>query len=491
MAGGFITLCINMLHTSHQRKDEVMSDIYLKLVNTPVGKTAAQTLGLPSPVPLKRLKRADQPFIEGDVLVGAGNGGKAIAVIGGVLGASAATLHHASGKVLLEDSFKAGNKAKALDLASENTTKFSALVFDATGLKGPDDLRALYDFFHPTIKKLAANARVVVIGQDPATCRKAPQAAAQQALEGFTRAVGKEIGKKGATANVLWIAPNAEKQLESSLRFFLSARSAYVSGQVVRIGKTTGTPTTNPVAPLAGKVALVTGASRGIGASIAQTLSRDGATVIGLDIEPAMEELEKVTNAIKGKALACDITAADAPAKIANFVEKHFGGVDLVIHNAGITRDKTLGNMPEHFWDMTIAVNLTAEEHINDELMGRDLLKENGRIVCISSISGIAGNFGQTNYSAAKSGVIGYVEAMAKQVKNGITINAVAPGFIETQMTAAMPMTLREAGRRMNSLSQGGQPVDVAETIAWYCSPASGGVNGNVVRVCGQSLIGK
>lgn len=468
-----------------------MSDIYLKLVNTPVGKTAAQSLGLPSPVPLKRQKRADQPFIEGNVLVGAGPGGKAIATIGAVLGASAATVYHASSKATLEDSAKAGNKAQALDVTSDIDTKFSALVFDATGLKGPEDLRALYDFFHPTIKKLAPNARIVIVGQDPSTCRKPPQAAAQQALEGFVRSAGKEIGKKGATANLLWMAPNAEPQLESSIRFFLSVRSAYVSGQVVRIGKSESAPSTNPVAPLTGKVALVTGASRGIGASIAETLSRDGATVIGLDIEPAMEELGKVTRAIKGKALACDITAADAPKKIADFVEKHFGGVDLVIHNAGITRDKTLGNMPDHFWDMTIAVNLTAEELINDELTERDLLRENGRIVCISSISGIAGNFGQTNYSTAKSGVIGYVESLAKHVKKGITINAVAPGFIETQMTAAMPLTLREAGRRMNSLSQGGQPVDVAETIAWYCSPASGGVNGNVVRVCGQSLLGK
>ncbi|PCM45288.1 3-oxoacyl-ACP reductase [Marinobacter sp. ANT_B65] len=468
-----------------------MSDIYLKLVNTPIGKTAAQSLGLPSPVPLKRLRRADQPFIEGNVLVGAGNGGKAITAIGSVLSASAATLYSASGKATLEDSSKAGSKAQAWELTSDTQTKLSALVFDATGLKSSEDLRALYDFFHPTIKKLGMNARVLIVGQDPATCRKASQAAAQQALEGFTRSVGKEAGKKGATANLLWMAPNAEKQLESSLRFFLSARSAYVSGQTVRIGKAADAPTVNPVAPLTGKVALVTGASRGIGASIAQTLARDGATVIGLDIEAAMDELEQVVHTINGKALSCDITAKGAPAKIADFIEEHFGGVDLLIHNAGITRDKTLGKMPEHFWDMTIAVNLTAEEHINEELMGRELLRESGRILCISSISGIAGNFGQTNYATAKSGVIGYVNAMARQVRNGITINAVAPGFIETRMTAAMPITLREAGRRMNSLSQGGQPVDVAETIAWLCSPASGGVNGNVVRVCGQSLIGK
>jgi 3-oxoacyl-[acyl-carrier protein] reductase len=468
-----------------------MSDLYLKLVNTSVGKSAAQTLGLPAPVPLKRLKRVDQPFIEGDILVAAVTGGKAIATLGSILNASAATLHYVTGVDSLSDSSKAGNKAQPLALDNNTNQHFSALVFDATGIRNPNDLRALYDFFHPTIKKLAGNARVLVVGQNPATCKKAPNAAAQQALEGFVRSVGKEIGKKGATANLLWMAPGAEKQLESSVRFFLSARSAYVSGQFVRIGKSATAPTTNPVAPLTGKVALVTGASRGIGASIAQTLARDGATVIGLDIPPAMEELQKVTDAIKGKALACDITDKSAPNVIADFIATHFDGVDMVIHNAGITRDKTLGNMPEHFWDMTIAVNLSAEELIDEELMHRELLRENGRIVCISSISGIAGNFGQTNYSAAKSGVIGYVESLSKQVKNGITINAIAPGFIETQMTAAMPVTLREAGRRMNSLSQGGQPIDVAEAIAWYCSPASNGVNGNVVRVCGQSLIGK
>jgi 3-oxoacyl-[acyl-carrier protein] reductase len=468
-----------------------MSDKYLRFVNTPLGKSAAQSLGLPAPVQLKRWKRGSPPFVEGSVLVGAAAGGKAVSYLGQTLGASPAKVFHASNIASLNDSAKVGNKAAPLALDTEIEERFSALVFDATGMKDTTDLRALYDFFHPTIKKLATHGRVLVIGQDPSSCRTPAKAAAHQALEGFVRSVAKEVGKKGATANLIFQATGGEKALDSSVRFFLSARSAYVSGQVAKVGKTTEVAPSDPTKPLAGKVALVTGASRGIGASIAETLTRDGATVIGLDIPAAMEELQKVTSAIGGKALACDITDEKAPAQIADFIRQHFDGVDLVIHNAGITRDKTLGNMPEHFWDMTIAVNLTAEEHIDEELMKQDLLKENGRIVCISSISGIAGNFGQTNYSAAKSGVIGYVEAMAKQLKKGITINVIAPGFIETQMTAAMPLTIREAGRRMNSLSQGGLPVDVAEAIAWYCHPGSNGVNGNVVRVCGQSLIGK
>ena len=154
---------------------------------------------------------------------------------------------------------------------------------------------------------------------------------------------------------------------------------------------------------------------------------------------------------------------------------------DIVVHNAGITRDRTLARMSDDEWDSVLAVNLESIERINAALT------DVSRIVCVSSMSGIAGNRGQANYATSKAGVIGIVEAGAP---DGSTINAVAPGFIETRMTAAMPLATREAGRRMNSLSQGGLPVDVAETIAWMASPGSAGVNGNVVRVCGQSLIG-
>ncbi|WP_165856698.1 3-oxoacyl-ACP reductase [Marinobacter sp. JSM 1782161] len=469
-----------------------MSDLYLKFVNTSVGKSTVSTLGLPSPVVLKRWQRTDQPFIEGDVLVGAAANPRAAGVVGSVLATSPANVYHASGNDRLADSAKAGSKARPLAIDGSIDQRFSALVFDASGIKDTADLRALYDFFHPVIRKLAGNGRVLVIGQDPDTCRKPAQAASQRALEGFVRSVGKEVGRKGATANLIWIAPNAEERIDSSLRFFLSPRSAYVDGQVVKIGKSDiDTKAPKSSAPLAGKTALVTGAARGIGAAIAETLARDGANVVVLDIPAAADDLNAVAQRIGGKPLTCDITDAAAPAQIANFMEKQENGIDMVVHNAGITRDKTLGNMPEHFWDMAIAVNLTAEELIDEELLKRKLIRDNGRIVCVSSISGIAGNFGQTNYATSKSGVIGYVESMARSLKNGITINAVAPGFIETQMTAAMPFTMREAGRRMNSLSQGGHPVDVAETIGWYCHPQSSGVTGNVVRVCGQSLIGK
>jgi 3-oxoacyl-[acyl-carrier protein] reductase len=142
-------------------------------------------------------------------------------------------------------------------------------------------------------------------------------------------------------------------------------------------------------------------------------------------------------------------------------------------------------------WDLLMQVNLGAAQRINDALMATELLDNGGKIIGVASISGIAGNVGQTNYGFSKSAVIGMVDSLAKPcAKRGITINAVAPGFIETQMTAAIPFMTRQMGRRLSSLSQGGLPVDVAEVIGFFVSPQAAGINGNTVRVCGQSLLG-
>ncbi|EPG9648998.1 3-oxoacyl-ACP reductase [Acinetobacter baumannii] len=462
-----------------------MTDQYQAFTQSPIGKFVVKNLGLPSPVVLERFESA-QPAVKGAVLVGAAPSSVLSGAIAQVLSNIHTDSYVGNNVALQQEAAKVGLNLRPFN-AGDKESKFKAVVFDASGIQNSEQLNELYKFFNPIARQVATSGRVIVIGTTPETAKTVKQAIAQRALEGFIKSVGKEF-KKGITAQVVYVDEGAAANLESTLRFLLSPRSAYVSGQVIRVSKA-DVVDVDWAKPLAGKTALVTGASRGIGEAIAHVLARDGAHVICLDVPQQQADLDRVAADIGGSTLAIDITAADAGEKIKAAAAKQ-GGLDIIVHNAGITRDKTLANMKPELWDLVININLSAAERVNDYLLENDGLNANGRIVCVSSISGIAGNLGQTNYAASKAGVIGLVKFTAPILKNGITINAVAPGFIETQMTAAIPFAIREAGRRMNSMQQGGLPVDVAETIAWFASTASTGVNGNVVRVCGQSLLG-
>ena len=443
-----------------------MSDKYQSFTQSPLGKILVKNLGLPAPTPLERYTAGD-PLVDGTVVVG--GTGRLVESLPGLL----------------------DTVGIASTVVTEDGQKYKGLVFDATGLTSADQLVALQQFFTPLMRSLASCPRVVVIGTPPEQC-SGSERVAQRALEGFTRSLGKEIGR-GGTSQLVYVAEGAEGAATSTLAFLLSPKSAYVSGQVVRIGAT-GTTKAAAVAdwqqPLAGKVALVTGASRGIGEQIARVLHRDGATVVGVDVPQAANELQSLMKELDGDWLTLDITAKDAPQRIAHHLSTKHGGVDVVVHNAGITRDKKLANMGEDRWESVIAVNLTAPEKITRELLDQKVVNKGGSIVGVASIAGIAGNVGQTNYAASKAGVIGFVDSLKDELKDGITVNAVAPGFIITAMTAAVPLATREVGQRLNAMSQGGLPVDVAETIAWFASPGSTAVNGNVVRVCGQMMLG-
>jgi 3-oxoacyl-[acyl-carrier protein] reductase len=442
-----------------------MTDRYQDFASSSLGRLLVKNLGLPDPVRLERYI-AGSPLVDGTVVLG--------------------------GTGRLED-----HLPKLLDgLGIETTTtadpasRFKGLLFDATGLTDPAQLVALRDFYSPLMRSLATCARLVVLGTPPELVA-GPERIAQRALEGFTRSLGKEVGR-GGTAQLVYVAEGAEGAVGSTLGFLLSPKSAYVSGQVIRIGTSEKEPAENPdwQRPLTGKVALVTGAARGIGQQIARVLARDGASVVGVDVPQAADDLIRLTKELDGDYLTLDITAKDAPKRIAQHLTRSQEGVDVVVHNAGITRDKRLANMDDDRWNAVLDVNLVAPQRITDELLAQKIVHANGRIIGVASIAGIAGNLGQTNYATSKAGVIGLVDALEGRLTDGITVNAVAPGFIETKMTAAVPFATREVGRRMNSLSQGGQPVDVAETVAWLAGPASTAVNGNVVRVCGQMMLG-
>ncbi|MEU2283851.1 3-oxoacyl-ACP reductase [Streptomyces sp. NPDC013178] len=432
-----------------------MADRYLSFTATAPGRFLTRRLGLPQPAALRRWSPA-HPSLDGDLL------------------------HLTAG-------------SSALDLAPVltrtglplGTGRPAAVVLDATGVRDVDTLAEVHAALHPVVRSIAASGRIVVLGA-PLDPEDHHQAAVQQALEGFTRSLGKEIGR-GRTVNLVRLTDAAAA--ESTLRFLLSPKSAYVSGQVIGVGAGRAGEPADRDRPLAGRTALVTGAARGIGEAVAETLARDGARVVVLDVPQAEDDARRVAERLGGTPLALDITAADAGERIAAELPN---GLDVLVHNAGVTRDRRLVNMPAERWSSVLDVNLASVLRTTDALLAKGTLRPGGRIVATASIAGLAGNAGQTNYGASKAGVAGLVRALAPRAlaEHGVTVNAVAPGFIETRMTAAVPLFIREAGRRMNSLAQGGLPVDVAETTAWLAHPASGAVNGQVVRVCGQSLLG-
>lgn len=436
-----------------------MADRYLHFTGTAPGRFLTRRLGLPRPSPLRRF-------------------GPAATDLGGPVILRTAGRSALDGPLPLDGT--GGTEAEA--------ERPAAVVLDATGVTGVADLAAVHAALHPLMRSLAPGGRIVVVGARP-SADDHHQAAAQQALEGFTRSLAKETGG-GRTANLVRLASPDPAPAASTLRFLLSPKSAYVSGQVLELTGTARVAAADPARPLAGRTALVTGAARGIGAAVAEVLARDGAHVVCLDVPGAAADLERTAAALDGTPLPLDITTGDAADRIAAALPG--GALDVLVHNAGITRDRRLANMSAERWSQVLDVNLAAVLDTTDALLKQGAVRRGGSVVATASIAGIAGNTGQTNYAASKAGVIGLVRSLAPRAAaaHGVTVNAVAPGFIETRMTAAVPLFIREAGRRMNSMAQGGLPVDVAEATAYLADPSSAAVNGQILRVCGQSLLG-
>ncbi|MEA2701280.1 MAG: 3-oxoacyl-[acyl-carrier protein] reductase [Myxococcales bacterium] len=489
-----------------------MSDWLLQLGAHPQARRITKTLGLPLPLP-QTLRRARgpweaRPLADRVVVMGGLTGAQPlVADVFGTVVAAGANPHVVGmpSPALVDLGSAYGRPPTSLALeALPDGLRPDALVFDATAVADSRGLRALYDFFHPLVGALAANGRLVVFGRPPSAASSPEGAAAQAALEGFVRSVAKEIGRRGSTAQLVIVEPGAEGRVSALLRFLLSPRSAFVTGQPIAVDGRAAAPAEPPatVRVLEGKVALVTGAARGIGEATARLLAGEGAHVVCVDRPADAGAVSQLARTIDGSVVLADITAADAPAAIVSHLAER-GGVDVVVHNAGITRDKTLGRMSAEAWSSVIDVNLDAIVRIDaalDDAQARPAgagtrsgpwLRPFGREICLASVAGIAGNVGQSNYAASKAGVAAYVRRRAVDLApRGITVNGVAPGFIETRMTAAIPLLIREAGRRLSALGQGGLPSDVGEVITFLASPGAVGITGAVLRVCGGALIG-
>ncbi len=466
-----------------------MSDRLLALSGNRAARSVAKTIGVSLP---PRLARDPAPWSERSladrrvhVIVGpAATLGSALAGVLARIGADVAVDGDLAPFIAAAEAW-----ARAATALADESRAW-ALVVDASGVSDTASLRFLWEQVSPRLRGLESSGRVVVLARPPETAPTAAARAARRGVDGYVRSLARELGRTGATANLVTVPEGAEDRLLGALHFLLSPRSAYVSGQPWTLG------TLLPAAfqgarALDGKVALVTGSARGIGAATARMLAREGATVIVHDHPSAKDDADALAAELGGTALLADLATAEGRTALVDAVRARPNGgrLDVLVQNAGVTRDKTLGRMHADAWDLVVAVNLEAVIDLAERLGAT--LQPGGALLCLSSIGGIGGNVGQTNYALTKAGVIGLVDALAPVcAARGIAVSAVAPGFIETRMTASIPFATREVARRLANVSQGGLPEDVAEVVTFLASPSGRALTGQVLRVCGGNLLG-
>lgn len=433
------------------------SDDYLvRWCKKPWFRKLAMNLGIPTP---KELRRASTAFS------GADFAGKRIEAVGGPVAQRVQKWCADQGALVSDDG------------------KLDVLIFDGSDLDSPSALEACHRLLSPRMRRISSHGRVIVLGLRNEACATPGQAAAQAGLTGLARSMAKELGRKAAYAHLLQLPAGGTEGLEAALHFFASDHSAFVTGRVVELS---AAPAAAMAGSLKGQRVLVTGAGRGIGKATAARLAREGAHVMLLDRPEDEALVQAAAQELGGEGFGLDISAEDAPQRLVEELAAR-GGIDTVVHNAGITRDKTLGRMKPEQWDLCLDVNLAAVMRLNEALIAGPFA-QGGNLIFLSSISGLAGNVGQTNYSTAKSGLAGLAADLG--ARGPVRCNAVAPGFIETRMTAAVPFMIREGARRMAALKQGGLPDDVGALVTFLASPASAAVNGQTIRVCGGNMMG-
>ena len=239
--------------------------------------------------------------------------------------------------------------------------------------------------------------------------------------------------------------------------------------------------------PLDGEIALVTGASRGIGAAIADELAAQGAVVIGTaTTEGGAKAIGERLSAAGGHGRVLDVVDGASVDALVESIAREFGGISVLVNNAGITRDNLLMRMKDEDWDAILQTNLTSVYRTSKAVMRAMMKARKGRIINIASVVGVTGNAGQANYAAAKAGIIGFSKSLAKEIgSRGVTVNVVAPGFIETDMTQALPEAQKATMLGQIALGRLGAPADIANAVAFLAGPSAAYITGETMHVNG------
>jgi len=233
------------------------------------------------------------------------------------------------------------------------------------------------------------------------------------------------------------------------------------------------------------KVVLITGASGGMGWAIAKKFAEAGAKVALNDIAQAEESLKTITQELGGRYFLADVSKFEEVEKMVQDIQKEFGRLDILVNNAGITQDRTLAKMTKEEWQRVIDIDLTGVFNCSKAALPL-IIANQGKIVNISSLVGQRGNFGQVNYAAAKAGIIGFTKALTKEVgRFGVTVNAVAPGFIETRLTENLPSELKETIKKFTPLGRFGKPEEVASLVVFLASEEADFITGAVINIDG------
>jgi 3-oxoacyl-[acyl-carrier protein] reductase len=390
---------------------------------------------------------------------------------------------------------------------TKHSLKLKAVIIDARSVTSIDELdKMLHTAGQFACLKLTKGGRVIVVASSYSQASGVDSTETmilESICEGFVRSLSKELGKQ-STCNLVVEHRNSPPSSADlpppalpCLSYLLSGESAFVTNQ--RLDVEAG-DRSQPPRPLAGKTAIVTGAARGIGYATALSLSQSGVSLVMVDHPSAAQALEesrlKILEAspqISVNVVCCDVTDPAAGSLIAQGLEPD-KKVSICVHAAGITKDKTLKRMDFETYEKVMAVNLKAVLSIDDHLLKEGIYDpSDSSVVLLASTSGVAGNFGQTNYAASKAGLMGYAQFQhSKERADGMRWTCVAPGFIESDMTKNLPPLSRILAKRaLNPLVSTGLPVDVAGAIRFLASAGGRGVKGRCLRVCGGMMTGR